>query len=163
MSSLPKGYTLIELLVVISIIGLLVGVGIVGYLNFAANQELENAYREFATNLALARQLALSGEKPQGCNGTLTAYEVSFSSSTSYQIKAVCGETKIPVRTFNLPSGVNITGYQYAWFQFFPLGRGTNIQGSLGLLFVQATTGKRLVATIDKAGNISPPIITNNY
>jgi len=61
-----KAFSLIELLVVISIALLLAGGGFVYINDFSARQKMESTRKEIVSNLRLARNYALTGQRPGG-------------------------------------------------------------------------------------------------
>lgn len=105
--SLTRGFTLIELLISISILIFLAAGLYSAYREVSRRAVFDNTYRELKTNLSAVRQEALSGVRPAGCTGPLTAYIVTFTAS-SYTGAAVCGVT-INTRVFNLPTSVTFT------------------------------------------------------
>jgi prepilin-type N-terminal cleavage/methylation domain-containing protein len=104
------GFTLIELLVVTGLMAILFSVFYASYTSFNRRQILEQAALDLKSNLRLAQNKALSGEKPTGtgvvCN-VLDGYQVSFS-SREYKIKPKCDgdvlENPSSTSTFPLPS-----------------------------------------------------------
>lgn len=153
MRSVPAGFTLIEILVAIAIIALVSLVGYTSYRDFARRQTLENAYNQLRVELNLARQLALSGEKPQTCiarNVSLVGYSVSLGGST-ISVSAVCESSSSlpPSRTFNLPAGITVSGGQ---FTFLVLGRGTDPSGNLTITLTQGSSGRTINATLSREG-----------
>lgn len=104
------GYTLIELLIVFSIIGILLGVGIVAYNDFNKRQTLKGAALTLKNDLRAAQNKALAGEKPPGGCTVLDGYEVGFT-ATGYSFRAKCspGPSYGTATTVNLPTGVNLT------------------------------------------------------
>ena len=111
MKKICPGFTLIELLVTISIIGVLFGIGVAKFNEFNRRQILDQAAQELKSNLRLAQDKALAGEKPTGwCNQpnqTLRGHQLRFGSSSRYLIEAVCssGEPQ-EVKSVVLPSTV---------------------------------------------------------
>lgn len=85
------GFTLIEILVVTTITVLMLGTGIVGYLNFNDKQRVLNTAEEVKIFFRLTQTQARNGVLPSGCT-TLSSYQVSVSCSGDNDIcmKAVC-------------------------------------------------------------------------
>ncbi|MBI4999387.1 type II secretion system protein [Candidatus Gottesmanbacteria bacterium] len=115
-----QGYTLIELLIVFSIIGILLGMGVVAYNDFNKRQTLKGAALNLKNDLRQAQNKALAGEKT--CTGSLDGYEVSFS-STSYNFRAKCGTNYGTAITTFLPTNVSIANSPSP-FVFKVLGQG---------------------------------------
>ncbi len=105
--SLPKGFTIIELLMMMGIILLLGGGVVAAFNNFNENQRVKQAALSLKSNLRLAQNKAISGEKPAvGCT-TLVGYSVSFT-ATSYTTQAQCNSGPAGSSSVtNLPSGVS--------------------------------------------------------
>ena len=109
-----SGYTLIEILVVLALGAIVFVGGYTAYQDFARRQVLDNAHEELKSNFALARQLALAGEKPAGfCESSssfsLLGHQINLESG-QYKIQAKCSnDVTSDVRTFLLPSGISIT------------------------------------------------------
>lgn len=147
-----RGYTLIEVLVGLAIIGLLFTIGYAGYRDFAKRQVLNNAYEELKVNLTLARQLALSGERPSACGGSFLGIEVRLATNgLSYSVHKKCQTTAATVKTVNLPSGVIISGTSPIRFNL--LGQGTNLASQTALTLTQNGVATRS-ATITPQGTI---------
>lgn len=143
-----RGFTLLELMIVFSIMTILFTFGIALYREFARRQALQNFYKEMVVSLALAREKALSGEKPSGCSGTLVGYQVSFSSS-SYTVSAVCNSL-VPVNTYSAPADISLSGFSS--FVYKVLGQGTTLANPLSVTLTQSSTGKSINATITREG-----------
>jgi len=94
------GFTLIELLISLVIGGLLLVAGLAAYRGFGEKQSVKQAGVTFQTNLKLAQQKALSGEKPIECmsGDRLQGYRVTYEDADSYSVQAVC-ETAVPLAT----------------------------------------------------------------
>lgn len=105
-SKVPEfGFTIIELLVAMSITLLLAGGVVAAFNNFNDNQRVQQGAISLKSNLRLAQNKAISGDKPAGC-GTLTNYTVTFA-ATSYSMQAVCdGAPTGSTATFSLPAGI---------------------------------------------------------
>lgn len=147
-----NGFTLIELIVVTTIIALLTGGGIAAYNRFNEKQILEQAALDLKSNLRVAQNRALSGEKPTGCS-TLDGYRASFLTA-SYNFQAICGGSLFgPVTTFNLEK-VKIDPLPSP-ILFRILGLGTNITGSTDIILklISDPTLTRTV-TVSSGGDI---------
>lgn len=120
-----KGFTLIELLLAVSFIGILTAIGLASYNNYNQTQILKQAASDLKSNLRLAQNRAIAGEKPTGC-GVLDGYQVSFTAA-NYTVQALCSGSPLgTVSTFNLPAGVSLTSPPSPVL-FKVLGLGTNI------------------------------------
>ena len=139
MSSLP-GFTLIELLVSIAIIGLLTGLGLVGYGDFNQREQVRQAADILGSHLRETQSRAASGYKPIGwcaaAGVTLSAWRLRFTSSTGYTIEGVCsnGSISAPLTLVTLPAG--ITKVSGSRVDFYVLtgasdGESFNLQGSV--------------------------------
>ena len=114
---------------------------------------LSNAADELRSNLNLARQLALSGEKEGVCplRETLLAYKVTFT-STSYSITAVCSTTSPSARTvINLVETVRFTTNPTE-IKYNVLGKGVSITGSSSIILYQTSTGNNFTLTVNTQG-----------
>lgn len=147
-SRLVAGYTLLEVLIVVAIIAMLFFGGYASYREFSRRQTLQNFYKEMVVNLALARQKALSGEKPSGCSGSLVGYEVSFGAS-SYSVAAVCS-SNVVVGTYLMPSDISLSGFSS--YTYKVLGKGTTLANPLSVAIAQNSTARSINATINKEG-----------
>lgn len=145
-----RGYTLIELMVGLTIAALLFLVGYAGYREFIRRQALDNTYKELKSDLKLAQQLALSGEKPSSCTGALFGYQVAFAES-SYTVSASCGGS-VQVRTRPLPGGITLSGADTILYKI--IGEGTTLTGNILIILTQASTGRTKVLEITKEGTL---------
>ena len=108
------GYTLIELLVVISIIGIIFSFGIAQYTAFNRRQILDQSLAGLKSDLRQAQSMALAGKKGissaevDQCSGDLKGVMFDFSSSDTsyYEIKAICTENKIVIKSVSLPTEI---------------------------------------------------------
>ncbi len=103
------GFSLVELLIAASILGLLTTFGLARFHQFNRRQILSQAAQELRNNLRLAQEKALAGEKPNGwcTTGYLQGYRLSFVSTVTYVIDAVCsvGDPR-QVKSFKLLDSV---------------------------------------------------------
>ena len=74
--SQKKGFSLIEMLVSVTIGLVLLGVVIIGYLNFANRRELQQKAYELKSQLRLVRSKAINGEKLSSSCTPLNSYRV---------------------------------------------------------------------------------------
>src|SRR5512135_1934557 len=98
-----SGFTFIELLLAIVIMALIFGVGFANYRGFQQRQQLTAAARAFKADLRYTQEQALAGTKPVGCV-ILDSYRLSWVSSTSYDISALCdaGAATVSLKTVTL-------------------------------------------------------------
>jgi prepilin-type N-terminal cleavage/methylation domain-containing protein len=142
-----SGFTLIEMLVVITLTGILFGIGLTSYNTFNRNQILQQAAEQLRSDLRLAQNKALAGQKLDGyCiqnNETLKGYRLLFDSATEYSIRAICSNGDVPssaIKTVNLDSkDISITStIDYGALDtgkkvdFFVLARGVGLGDSDG-------------------------------
>lgn len=158
MSNVKTGFTLIEILVVLAIGALVFIGGYAGYRDFTRRQILEGSSEETKSNLALARQRALSGEKPSGCTEDLSGYRVSMtfsdpSGNSSYTISAMCTQSGISTGTTNLPVGITLSAPQ-SQFLFKSIGQGTDLSSDLIITLTQGSTGAQSTITVTSGGAI---------
>lgn len=147
MKKTVRGFTLIELLVTMSILGILFGIGIAEYNKFNRRQILVQAAQELKTNLRLAQDKALAGEKDCSvcqvglvCGDSddlvLDGWYVSFSSG-SYQIYGSCDGSQFPSspKTVNLISEITITTSPLLphTIRFKPIGQGVEEETTITL------------------------------
>jgi len=126
-----SGFTLIELMVVVSLIAIMFSIGLASYNTFNRNQILQQAAEETRSNLRLAQNYALVGQKPAGCAGlTLKGYNFVTTVHT-YSINAVCSDDSIsgPIKTVDLSSkniSISVNPNPPATIVFLVLARGVD-------------------------------------
>lgn len=145
------GFTLIEILVGLSIVALLFVGGYASYREFARRQVLDNSFEELRSDLNLAQQKALSGEKPSGCTGTLLGYKVGFT-QTSYSVAASCSLGEVVVRQFSLPNGVVLSAPASVLYKV--IGEGTDLLADATIKLTQVSTGKTRQTTLTVGGTL---------
>ncbi len=155
-----NGYTLIEILVGLTIIGLIFGVGYVGFREFSRRQLLTSTARFIKSDLRLAQSKALAGEKPDSpnCQGSnlLNGYEFLVINSNTYRINALCTGGSVEVKTKELNSNDLIISTGINPIIFKPLGHGTNIPNPSEIVSVtQISTGKIISVTVTQGGEIN--------
>ncbi len=90
------GFTLIEMLVTITIMMLMLGGGLVAYINFNQKQTVLSSVKTVQTALRSAQTKAKNGEKPPGC-GVLDAYQVTIATNTNELIlRPICDNVAQP-------------------------------------------------------------------
>jgi len=143
------GFTLIELLVAVSVMGIVFSVGVAQYQEFNRRQIVLQAAQDLKSDLRLAQDKALAGEKPSGCE-TLEGYRLSFTSEKNYKIEAVCsGGVTSEVKSVDL-SG-NVTGPSGEWVLFKVLAQGVENPGDFYLSGYGRWVEK---VAVEAAGNI---------
>lgn len=149
-----SGFTLIELLVVTSIITLLFTVGIAAYQNFNRGQIVVQAAKELKENLRLAQSKASSGEKPNGCTGTLNGWQISIpNNSNSYELQAVCSNGTFTSRTILLAGDLEkIAGPSYVLFKV--LAQGVEFPGEERTITITGFGDKIAKVTVTPTGEI---------
>lgn len=103
LSTPRRGFTLVEMLVSITIMLLMVGGGIAGYIQFNDRQIAVAAGSKLQSYLRLAQTKARSGDVPSGCT-QLTKYSVRLTNgSNQIQLYAVCsnGDVLVQQDTFD--------------------------------------------------------------
>jgi len=108
-SSLKQsGFTLIELLVAITIMFLILGTGVVSYLQFNDRQALLAGVEELKTLLRTAQTRARLGDKPAGCD-RLEAYAVQMAvDSSTARLVAICQNDSYQTAEIRLPGNTQL-------------------------------------------------------
>lgn len=101
-----RGFSLIELLITVAIISLLTGLTMAGYGAFNKKQTVKTEAYKLASNLRLAQQKAISGEKPAGCTGDLQSWQITITVSSYSQI-AVCETSSVTADTIIFPANIS--------------------------------------------------------
>lgn len=154
-----KGYTLIELLVGLAILGLIFGVGYANFRDYSRRQAVVSAERDLRSDLRLAQEQALAGQKPAGCNVVLNAYKFKILSSTQYEIDANCAGGDIVVKAVTLPGTITFTSPAGPFpfvINFKVLGVGTDLPSgtSVTITLKQSQTGAIKTLIINYTGEI---------
>lgn len=145
------GFTLIELLIAISITTIFFGLGIAKYQQFNRHQALVQATQELKSNLRLAQNKALVGEKPAGCgDNPLLGHRLTFVDNQIYKIVAVCG-TEIEVKTGLMlgPNVSKISGPSSILFKVLTRG----VEGG-GTITLRSIDGEEMAITVTEIGEI---------
>lgn len=158
------GYTFVELLIFLTISTFIFGVGYASYRDFTSRQVLDASYKNLESQLNLARELALAGQKPSDCEGsTLNGYLVEFSQSLNQvTIKPQCsfanGTIKSDVattKTIDVSKGIQITtSVPNSTILFKVLGQGTDLQSGETLTLRQTGSDQEIDAVITKDGRL---------
>ncbi|MBU1127352.1 MAG: type II secretion system protein [Patescibacteria group bacterium] len=106
-----SGFTLIELLIVVSIIGIIFSFGMAQYTTFNRRQILDQSLSKLKSDLREAQSMALAGKRGTSnanqCLGDLRGVMLDFSSSnSSYEIKSVCANNEVVVKSVFLPTQI---------------------------------------------------------
>ena len=84
MKQLQKGFSLVELLVVVAIIGVLAGVGIVGYQSYTDSAKSRVAIANYnSVKRFIETELTLLNNQIQTTSGAINAYDTNCASSTT--------------------------------------------------------------------------------
>ena len=84
MKQLQKGFSLVELLVVVAIIGVLAGVGIVGYQSYTDSAKSRVAIANYnSVKRFIETELTLLNNQIQTTSGAINAYNTDCASSTT--------------------------------------------------------------------------------
>jgi prepilin-type N-terminal cleavage/methylation domain-containing protein len=150
MKNPARGFTLIDLLITMSIIGVLFGLGVAKYNEFNRRQILDQAAQTLKSNLRLAQDKALAGEKPTiGC-GVLDGYQANFVDSNPdyYTLGAKCSPSSPTANNFSLPTGVSFSSLPSPNPIIFKvLGHGTNINGSTNIVLSGFSSTRTITVT----------------
>lgn len=100
-----SGYTLIEIMVAISISLIITWVGLAYYSAFNRRQKVEQTAQTVVADMNLAKNLALSQQKPATSCDTLKAYifDPDLSNPPSYSIYAECINSGNPLPAYSVP------------------------------------------------------------
>lgn len=147
------GYTLVEILVSLSIISILFGAGYLSYRDFSRKQYLNSFTEKLKSDLILAREKAIAGEKPEECTGSLNGYNFGFYGD-SYQIVAVCSNDTL-IKSVEIPSDLEVTAPATNPILFKVLNKGTNLTGLDQVVTIkQTSTNKQDIILIRVSGEI---------
>lgn len=153
-----KGYTLIEVLVAITIIGIIFGLGLLNFRDFSRRQSLSSFARRVKGDLSLARENAVSGEKPLDdfCNppNTLNGYDFRVVSDNNYVLEAVCSGGNVEIKSVVLPDGLSISAPAENPIIFKVLSAGTNLSAEAVITLNQQSTGKTLNVYVTQSGEV---------
>ena len=126
------GFTIIELLIVMSLLGIATTLVSAAYLSFEKRERVKSAALDLKSNLRLAQNKALSGDKgipgsPAQCNNTsqtLIGWFVRIDTDTTipvnnYEIMIACQNTPgdeehYVFKNVDLPEGVSFTDFEYS-------------------------------------------------
>lgn len=150
-----RGYTLIELLVVLSIISVIFGIGFVGYREFSRRQQVISTARGIKSDLKNAQERAISGNKPDGCSGTLQGFAFNVTGVASYSLEAVC-DTKVSIKDVALSENLTLTPPSTNPIVFLPIGLGTSLprDETVTISVTQVATGFTQTVAVSWTGEI---------
>jgi prepilin-type N-terminal cleavage/methylation domain-containing protein len=154
-----SGYTFIEVLVGLTIITLIFAFGYVGFRDFARRQTITSAVRSLTGELRLAQQQALAGNKPDNVNcnppNTLEGYYFRVTSTTTYQIEALCSGGVVEVKQNEITDILSISTPSPNPILFKVLGNGTNIpSGDATITITLTASAESQDITISSSGEI---------
>ena len=157
------GFTFIEILVVITVISILSGIGIAGFVSFSRSQTLNTAVNDVISVLNLAKSRSGSQVKPDYLclnTDTLSGYEVKISVATpNYEMDVRCTRGGIslilpPVLSKKLPNGYSFDSTSGTSF-FFPLLIGGVVRTGGTTIIIKDAYGSSKTITVDASGNIT--------
>jgi len=152
-----SGFTLIELLVATSIMGILLGIGIIAYNRFNRRQTLAQAVKTLKNDLRLAQSKALSGEKDAEICGSgisarvLDGWFVSFTES-SYTLYGSCAGSPFALKKVDLPANVSFSPVPET-IPFKPLTQGVPKDKTIEITLI-APGENSLTVRVSPSGDI---------
>ena len=153
-TSFVSGYTLVEVLVGMLIVTFMFIGGYTAYREFIRRQALDSTAETLKTNLTLARQKAISSEKPFPCSSdTLVGYEVSFTNN-SYTVSPDCLTINPGYSydsTYNLPATITLSISNFTSPLLYKSVSGTNLSVN-GTITLTHSAGGSKVVTITPQG-----------
>lgn len=152
-----SGFSLIEMMVVITIMALVLGGGIAGYMNFNDKQTVLEATNQLKTYLGKAQSQAKTGKKIS-CVTPLIGYRVNISAGSPYTVNieercydgsddGIAGTAE----SYPLPSGVTVSSNLDVMYKVLHGG----IIGADAGLDIDVAGSKIYRFTITKSGEIS--------
>lgn len=153
---MKTGFTLIEILVGLTIVTVLFGTGFASYREFARRQILNSSYGKLGSALSLARQLALSGDKPEACptNSVLNGYRVDFGQKKFWaECAGPGGTTQARVTTIDIPSEIEILSSQPT-ILYKVLGQGTDQAAEVTVTVKHTGTNSTMDTILSQDGKI---------
>lgn len=153
------GYTFIEVLVGLTIITLIFTFGYVGFRDFARRQTITSAARNLKGELRLAQEQAFAGNKPShvNCNppNTLGGYYFRVTSTTTYEIEALCSGGAVSIKQNEITSILSISTPSPNPILFKVLGEGTNIpSGDATITITLTASGQSQDVRVSASGEI---------
>lgn len=144
----PKGFTLIELLVATSIVVTILGIGLARYSEFNRRQIVDQAIQELKSNLRLAQNKALNGEK--NCTSAFLGYRVLIFGDR-YCLRSACQDNEGLCRWYDFPAQVGAYAVSgFSGFLFNALAKGVEEAGEVYL----SGYGTYRKVVVETAGNI---------
>lgn len=135
-NTFKRGFTLIELMITITVMVILVGGSLAGFITFRENQQVLTSLKEVQQMARDAQTKARVRETPSSCNADgnrLQGYRLRFNSATSVAVHPLCGSdaqianpgtlselSAIQTKTL---SDVTLSGYP-TYIDFYTLHRG---------------------------------------
>lgn len=151
-----NGFTIIELLVVLSVISVLSILGIAGFSKYNSNQVVQEAAKDVAAILNLAKSRAQSQVKlgTVCMANTLRLYEVKITMPNIYRLMIHCGPKPPPYLTEIINSNklpANVTFRSAGSFSFLVLTGGVE---SAGQIVINAPGALTKTIVVDSIGGI---------
>jgi prepilin-type N-terminal cleavage/methylation domain-containing protein len=150
------GFTLIELIVVIAIMMLLLGSGIVTYLQFNDRQAVLAAGAELTDLLRVAQTRARLGDKPAGCDKLFAYYVRAPIDSSTLRLEAECDTGSFLRSETTLTANTRAT--QAINIGFEVLQGGVINPGNISLL---SPAGLQFQLTVNAGGEITKGELVN--
>ncbi|MBU0998196.1 prepilin-type N-terminal cleavage/methylation domain-containing protein [Patescibacteria group bacterium] len=151
-----KGYTLIELLVGMIIMSILFSIGYASFRKYSRRQVLVSFTRKVKGDLSLAREMSISGEKPNNvfCDSpnTLSGYNFKIISNQSYKVEALCSGGTVEIKDVDVQDDLSFVSYNSIFFKV--LSKGTNLSSDIEVQIIQESTGNISSIYITKSGEI---------
>lgn len=134
-SKSSKGFSLIELLVSVTIMMLVVGIGVPGYLEFNKRQQIREIKAQLEVVIELARENARSGQ--MGVCDRLYGYEIAAVTGQDIKIRPVCIEGTTPDWGdvdvyYSLPDNYWLANIECLAFEFRSLNSDIIYKGNEG-------------------------------
>ncbi|HKZ35770.1 MAG TPA: prepilin-type N-terminal cleavage/methylation domain-containing protein [Patescibacteria group bacterium] len=140
-----KGFTFIELMVVVAIGAILTAGGLAAYRGIGEKEGLKQSGLGLESNLKLVQRKALSGEKPEGCSGTLESFQVTAGGDDqTYLVQARCSDFSPDAISYQLDKGI----------KFQPLISQIDFE-----VLRQGVTGAQTIILTTTAGNFSYQVV----
>lgn len=153
-----SAFTLIELVIVIGIIAIFSGMSLASYVTFNDQKKLEQEAKKFSDVLELARKKTSAGDTTMCSSASpivpeVNYYSVTFTSTTKYNLTAVCNVGTAQSFSYNLPSNIAFSP-KPADISFQRLNMGLSA-GAQTITFKHTGLSKCCTVSIDTTGIIT--------